>query len=82
MSQPTTVRLTDRDVRDLALARLREYLPLSVAGYECTTDMIWDVLLRAAATRSTVEGTSRDLTGVADSNTSLGYVNQQLAADV
>ena len=82
MRQPTTVRLTDRDVRDLALARLREYLPLSVAGYECTTDMIWDVLLRAAATRSTVEGTSRDLTGVADSHTILGYVNQQLAADV
>ena len=82
MSQPTTLRLTDRDVRDMAIARLRESIPLSVAGYACTTDMIWDVLLRAAATRSAVEGTSQDLATVADSNTILGYVNRQLAADV
>jgi putative transposase len=81
MPQQTKIRLTDRDVRDAALARLRQSIPLSVAGYACTTDMIWDVLLRAAATRSTVEGTSQDLAGVADSNTILGYVNQQLAAD-
>lgn len=82
MRQSTTIRLTDRDVRDLALARLREYIPFSVAGYACTTDMIWDVLLRAAATRSAVEGTSQDLATVADSNTILGYVNRQLAAAV
>jgi len=82
MSQPTMLRLTDRDVRDMAIARLRESIPLSAAGYTCTTDMIWDVLLRAAATRSAVEGTSQDLTTVADSNTILGYVNRQLTADV
>ena len=82
MSQPTTLRLTDRDVRDMAIARLRESIPLSAAGYACTTDMIWDVLLRAAATRSAVEGTSQDLATVADSNTILGYVNRQLSADV
>ena len=39
-------------------------------------------LLRAAATRSAVEGTSQDLATVADSNTILGYVNRQLTADV
>jgi putative transposase len=82
MSQPTTLRLTDRDVRDMAIARVRESIPLSAAGYACTTDMIWDVLLRAAATRSAVEGTSQDLATVADSNTILGYVNRQLTADV
>ena len=30
MSQPTTLRLTDREVRDIAIARLREYIPFSV----------------------------------------------------
>ena len=54
---------------------------MSAAGYACTTNMIWDVLLRAAATRSAVEGTSQDLATFADSNTILGYVNRQLAAD-
>ena len=40
MSQPAVVRLTDRDVRDMAVGRLEKHLPLSVAGYACTTEMV------------------------------------------
>ena len=37
--------LTDRDVRDRAVARLSKHVPLSVAGYDCTTEMVLDVLI-------------------------------------
>ena len=40
MNQPATIRLTDRAVRDIAVERLEKHLPLSVAGYECTTEMV------------------------------------------
>ena len=55
MSQPSVIRLTDRAVRDEAVERLEAHIPVAVAGYECTTDMVWDVLIKAAVTKRTVE---------------------------
>ena len=51
MNQPPVIRLTDRDVRDMAVDRLEKHLPLAVSGYECTTEMVLDVLIKAAVTR-------------------------------
>jgi putative transposase len=76
-----TLTLTDRDVRDEAVARLSKHLPLSVAGYDCTTEMVLDVLVKAAVTRKTVEAVCKDLQDVSDSNTIRAYLNEQITAD-
>jgi hypothetical protein len=73
--------LTDRDVRNEVVARLSKYLPLSVAGYDCTTEMVWDVLAKAAATQKTVEAVCSDLKDVSDSNTIRAYLNEQITVD-
>jgi putative transposase len=75
------LKLTDHDVRNRAVARLREHLPLSVSGYDCTTDMVLDVLIKAAVTRKTVEAVCNDLQNVSDSNTIRAYLNEQIKAD-
>ena len=80
MNQPATIRLTDRAVRDIAVERLKQHLPLAVAGYECTTEMVLDVLLKAAVTRQTVEAVCQDLE-VSTSNTIRAYLNEQIRAD-
>lgn len=79
--KPQMRELKSRDVRDKAVARLRAHLPLSVSGYECTTDMVLDVLIKAAVTRKTVEAICSDLKEVADSNTIRAYLNEQIQAD-
>jgi putative transposase len=73
--------LTDRDVRDRAVARLSRHVPLSVAGYDCTTEMVLDVLIKAAVTQKTVEAVCSDLKDVSDSNTIRAYLNEQIRAD-
>jgi IS4 transposase len=75
------LKLTDRNVRDRAAARLRDHLPLSVSGYDCTTDMVLDVLIKAAVTKKTVEAVCNDLENVSDSNTIRTYLNEQIQAD-
>lgn len=75
------LKLRDRDVRDRAVERLAAHLPLSVNGYECTTEMVLDVLVKAAVTRTTVEAVCHDLEGVADSNTIRAYLNEQIRTD-
>ena len=73
--------LTDRDVRDEAVVRLSKHLPLSVTGYDCTTEMIVDVLVKAAVTQKTVEAVCSDLKDVSTSNTIRAYLNEQIRAD-
>lgn len=80
MSQPPVIRLTDRDVRDIAVDRLGKHLPLSIAGYECNTEMVLDVLIKAAVTQQTVEAVCQDLE-VSTSNTIRAYLNAQIQAD-
>lgn len=80
MSQPSVIRLTDRAVRDEAVERLEAHIPVAVAGYECTTDMVWDVLIKAAVTKRTVEAACQEL-DAATSNTIRTYLNAQIQAD-
>ena len=79
--RPQELKLTDQDVHDRAVARLNKHLPLAVAGYDCTTKMVLDVLIKAAVTRKTVEAVCNDLQNVSDSNTIRGYLNDQIQAD-
>jgi putative transposase len=80
MNQPPVIKLTDRAVRDMAVDRLEKHLPLTVAGYECTTEMVLDVLIKAAVTRQTIEAVCQDLE-VSTSNTIRTYLNDQIQAD-
>ncbi|MBV7329421.1 hypothetical protein KFU94_14460 [Chloroflexi bacterium TSY] len=55
MAQQTKLKLTDRDSRNEAVERLNRYLPLEISGYECTLEKGFDVLVKAAVTRQTIE---------------------------
>ena len=81
MHSQSTLTLTDRDVRDTAVTRLSRHLPLAVEGYHCTTEMVVDVLVKAAATQKTVEAVCADLQAVVDSNTVRAYLNEQITVD-
>ena len=75
------LRLTDANTRDTAIERLATYLPLEVAGYECTTESVLDVLLKAAATQQTIECVCNDLDEVVSGEAIRGYLNRQIRVD-
>jgi hypothetical protein len=81
MRQLREIKLTDRDVRHEAVARLRQHLPLAVSGYQCTTEMVLDVLIKAAVTKKTVEAVCNDLLKISDSNTIRVYLHEQSQAN-
>lgn len=70
--------LKAEDVRQYAIEKLKEYIPVEAHGYCCTTEMILDVLLKASAECSSIEATCADLDAVADSNTIRAYLNQAI----
>jgi len=76
-----TPKLTDTATRDAAVERLATYLPLKVDGYACTTEMILDVLIKAATTRRTIESVCNDLDEMVDGETIRGYLNEQIQID-
>lgn len=75
------LRLTDANTRDVAIERLATYLPLEVAGYECTTESVLDVLIKAAATQQTIECVCNDLDEVVSGEAIRGYLNKQIRVD-
>jgi putative transposase len=70
--------LKAEDVRTYTSQTLKTHFEIEAHGYCCTTDMIYDVLLKASAECSSLEATCADLAQVADSNTVREYVNQAL----
>lgn len=70
--------LKAEDVRAYTSQTLKTHFEIEAHGYCCTTDMIYDVLLKASAECSSLEATCADLEEVADSNTVREYVNQAL----
>jgi hypothetical protein len=70
--------LKAEDIRAYALCTLKNHFEIEAHGYCCTTDMIYDVLLKASAECSSLEASCADLDQVADSNTVREYVNQAL----
>jgi putative transposase len=75
------LKLTDKDTHDAAAERLATYLPLEVSGYECTTELVLDVLIKAAATQQTIECVCNDLKDVVTGETIRGYLNEQIKVD-
>lgn len=77
----STLKLTDADTRQEAIERLTTYFPLRVSGYECTTEAVFDVLVKAAVTRQTIETVCNDLDGMVNGETIRGYLNEQVKVD-
>jgi putative transposase len=70
--------LKAEDVRAYTLRTLKTHFEIEAHGYCCTTEMIYDVLVKASAECSSLEASCADLEQVADSNTMREYVNQAL----
>jgi len=77
----TPLKLTDTDTRQEAIERLTTYFPLQVSGYECTAETVFDVLIKAAVTRQTIETVCNDLDGMVNGETIRGYLNEQVKVD-
>ncbi len=77
----TTLKLTDEDTRQEAIEKLSTYFPLQVSGYECTTETVFDVLVKAAVTGQTIETTCNDLDDMVDGETIRSYLNEQVKVD-
>ena len=70
--------LKAEDIRAYTLQTMREHIEMPAAGYTCTTDMIFDVLMKASVECSSLEAVCADLEQVADSNTVREYINKAL----
>jgi hypothetical protein len=78
-ASPEPVRLTDQGTLNSTIAILEQCFDLSADGYLCKTRDLYQVLLKAAANRTTIEATCNDSPAAPDSNTIRGYLNAQLA---
>jgi hypothetical protein len=67
--------LKAEDIRHQTMETVMKHIPLKANGYCCTTEMVFDVVLKASAERVSIEAACSDLEGVADSNTLRGYLN-------
>jgi putative transposase len=75
------LELTDEGTRQEAIERMRTYFPLQVSGYDCTAEMVFDVLVKAAVSGQTIETVCQDLDEVVDGETIRGYLNEQVRVD-
>jgi len=67
-----------KDVREQVLEISKEHLPFEASGYECTTEMVYDVLLKAATEGISIEAACQQLDDVVDGNTIRSVLNEQL----
>jgi hypothetical protein len=71
-------RLEAEDVRQMTAGILREQLGVEAQGYKCTTEMLCNVLMKAAVEGMSVESICADLQGVTGSNTIREHLNRVL----
>ena len=76
-----TLKLSDVKVLAEAHAVLKDHLPLTAAGYVCTTDTLLDALLGVAVNRGTLERVCTDWLGLPNAETVRGYLNAQLRVE-
>jgi putative transposase len=75
-----TLKLTDAKVLEQARDNLREHLPLTAEGYQCTTDDLLNALLGMAVNQATLEAVCADL-GLPDAEALRRYFNDQLRVE-
>ena len=77
-----TPKLTDREVLTYAREELKEYLPLSVeAGYKCSTDDLYNLLLKVGVNQTTLQTACQSLKKVPHPATVRNYLNEQLRVE-
>jgi putative transposase len=74
-------RLTAEDVRAVAERQLRKHLSIEIEGTKIRTDMVLNVLLKAAIERQSIEAVCGDLENVVDSNTVREALNKVLMVE-
>ena len=75
-------KLEGEDVRQLAEALLRQQMTcLQTEGYKITTDMVLNVLMKAAVEQRSIEAVCEDLEAVVDGNTLREAINRSLKVE-
>lgn len=77
----TRESLSAQAIRDSVIEISQEHLGLEASGYRMTNEMLYDVLLKAAAEGISIEAACADLVDVVDSNTIRAQLNQQLEVE-
>jgi hypothetical protein len=73
--------LTAQDIRESMQSVAQEQLPLSADGYKCTSEMLYDVLMKAASENISIDAVCRDLESSASANRVRELLNEQLDAE-
>lgn len=71
--------LTAQDIRETMQIVSQEHLPLQANGYCCTSEMLYDVLMKAASENISIDATCRDLEQSASGNRIREHLNEQLS---
>ena len=70
--------LTAKDVRDVVQKTAKEHLPIEVSGYKTNSEMIYDVLMKAASEGISIDAACRDLEETARANQIRSLLNKEL----
>jgi putative transposase len=70
--------LSASEVRQIVSDLIAEYLQLQAEGYNCSTQVVTDVLVKASVEGETIESTCDDLEAVPTGHTVRNYLNEQL----
>ena len=76
-----TLTLTDTEVLAAARTGMATHIPLNAAGYACSTDDLYQVLVGASVQRTTIETVCAELVDTPGSNTIRNYLNEQLTVE-
>lgn len=73
--------LTAQDIRETMQTVSQEHLPLQANGYRCTSEMLYDVLMKAASENTSIDAACRDLEQSASGNRIREHLNEQLSVE-
>jgi hypothetical protein len=76
-----TLTLTDTEVLQAAQSGLEDHVALNAAGYACTSDDLYKVLLGASVEQTTIEAACAELVDTPGGNTVRNYLNEQLRGE-
>ena len=73
--------LTAQDIRETMQAVSQEHLSLEANGYVCTSEMLFDVLMKAASENISIDAACRDLEQSGSANRIREVLNEQLTVE-
>lgn len=73
--------LTAQDIRETMQSVGQQHLPLEANGYICTSEMLYDVLMKAASENISIDAACRDLENSASGNRVRELLNERLSAE-